>query len=120
MLKIDYKQYPGKKLNKIEFDIDNNQKPIISIITPYYNSQKYIQETANSILNQTFPYWEWIIIDDGSQEKEAKEKLKEIEQMDSRIKVLYKENGGTAAVRFNVYGRRCRIRNDRNVSISDR
>ena len=99
MLKIDYKQYPGKKLNKIEFDIDNNQKPIISIITPYYNSQKYIQETANSILNQTFPYWEWIIIDDGSQEKEAKEKLIEIEQMDSRIKVLYKENGGTAAAR---------------------
>ena len=99
MLKIDYKQYPGKKINKIEFDIDNNQKPIISIITPYYNSQKYIQETANSILNQTFPYWEWIIIDDGSQEKEAKEKLIEIEQMDSRIKVLYKENGGTAAAR---------------------
>ena len=99
MLKIDYKQYPGKELNKIEFDIDNNQKPIISIITPYYNSQKYIQETANAILNQTFPYWEWVIIDDGSQDKEAQEKLKDIEKMDSRIRVLHKENGGTAAAR---------------------
>ena len=86
MLKIDYKQYPGKKLNKINFEIDKNQKPIISIITPYYNSQKYIEETANSILNQTFPYWEWVIVDDGSPDKEAQEKLKEIEKMDSRIR----------------------------------
>ena len=99
MLKIDYKQYPGKKLNKINFEIDKNQKPIISIITPYYNSQKYIEETANSILNQTFPYWEWVIVDDGSPDKEAQEKLKEIEKMDSRIRVLHKENGGTAAAR---------------------
>ena len=89
MLKIDYKQYPGKKLNKINFEIDKNQKPIISIITPYYNSQKYIEETANSILNQTFPYWEWVIVDDGSPDKEAQEKLKEIEKMDSRIRVLH-------------------------------
>ena len=99
MLKIDYKQYPGKELKKIEFEIDNNQKPIISIITPYYNSQKYIEETANSILNQTFPYWEWVIIDDGSPDEEAKQKLKEIEKMDNRIRVLHKENGGTAAAR---------------------
>ncbi len=99
MLKIDYKQYPGKELNKINFEIEKKQKPIISIITPYYNSQKYIEETANSILNQTFPYWEWVIVDDGSPDKEAQEKLKEIEKMDSRIRVLHKENGGTAAAR---------------------
>ena len=99
VLKIDYKQYPGKELKQIDFEIDNNQEPIISIITPYYNSQKYIEETANSILNQTFPYWEWVIIDDGSPEEEAKKKLKEIEKMDSRIRVLHKENGGTAAAR---------------------
>ena len=99
MLKIDYKQYPGKELKKIDFEIDNNQRPIISIITPYYNSQKYIEETANSILNQTFPYWEWVIVDDGSPDEEAKKKLNEIEKMDSRIRVLHKENGGTAAAR---------------------
>ena len=41
MLKIDYKQYPGRKISKIEFELDEKQKPIISIITPYFNSKIY-------------------------------------------------------------------------------
>ena len=49
-------------------------KPIISIITPYYNAEEYIEETAKSVLNQTFPFFEWIIVDDGSDNK-GKEKL---------------------------------------------
>ena len=43
--------------------MENN--PIISIITPYYNAGKYIEETARSVLNQTFKNFEWIIVDDG-------------------------------------------------------
>ena len=35
MLKIDYTLNPGKNLNKIDFEIDKKQEPIISIITPY-------------------------------------------------------------------------------------
>lgn len=99
MLKIDYSLNPGRKLNKIDFEIDDKQEPIISIITPYYNSQKYIEETANSIFNQTFPYWEWIIIDDASTEEEAQSKLKEIQKKDERIKVFHKNNEGPAAAR---------------------
>ena len=38
----------------------------ISIITPYYNCHEYIEETAKSVLNQTFPFFEWIIVDDNS------------------------------------------------------
>ena len=38
--------------------------PEISIITPCYNSSKFLQETIQSVLNQTFQNWEWIIIDD--------------------------------------------------------
>ena len=98
-MKFDYTQYPGKNLNKIDFEIDTNQKPIVSIITPYYNGQKYIDETANSILNQTFPYWEWVIIDDGSNEEAAKQKLNDIKSLDKRIKILTKENEGVAAAR---------------------
>ena len=37
---------------------------VFSIITPYYNGQNYIDETAKSILNQTFKSFEWIIVDD--------------------------------------------------------
>ena len=76
-MNIDYKKTPGIKLEKIKFEKEEFE-PIISVITPYYNGQKYITETANCILNQTFPFWEWVIIDDGSPDKEALEKLKEI------------------------------------------
>ena len=71
-------------------EMNKNQKsasPIISIVTPYYNGQDYIDETARSVLNQTFTNFEWIIVDDGST-KEGKEKLKEIEKLDDRIKLI--------------------------------
>ena len=62
-------------------------KPIFSIITPYYNGEKYIDETAKSVLSQTFKDFEWIIVDDGSSE-EGKNKLKEIGSLDDRIKIF--------------------------------
>lgn len=40
--------------------------PLVSIITPSYNSEKYISETINSVINQTYQNWEMIIIDDSS------------------------------------------------------
>ncbi len=42
------------------------KSPIISIIVPNYNNEKYIEETLNSVLNQKSPNWECIIVDDGS------------------------------------------------------
>ena len=89
---------PGRILkdrNSINFG-----EPLISIITPYYNADKYIKQTAYSILNQTFPYWEWIIVDDGSSKENTKQILEEIKLLDGRIKVLYKENSGPAATRY--------------------
>ena len=48
-------------------DLDNQKiNPIISIITPFLNAEEFIEETAKSVLNQTFPFFEWIIVDDGS------------------------------------------------------
>ena len=52
-MNIDYSKMPGRKLEKIEF-ANQNFEPIISIVTAYYNSQKYIEQTANCILNQTY------------------------------------------------------------------
>ena len=85
--------------------MDNKKNnPIISIITPYFNGQDYIEETAKSVLRQTFSDFEWIIVDDGSS-KEGKEILKKIQKMDSRIKVFsnsYSSRGPAQARDFGI------------------
>lgn len=45
---------------------------LVSIIIPYYKSEKYIDKTINSVLNQTYKKWEIIIIDDENSEKSRK------------------------------------------------
>lgn len=95
-MKIDYKLFPGRDRKEEQYD---EKDPIVSIITPYYNTNKYIDMTVNSVLNQTFPYFEWIIVDDGSTNKEDIKKLEEIEEIDKRIKVFHKKNEGPAAAR---------------------
>ena len=97
-MKINYKLQPGRKINKTEYDPKEFQA-LISIITPYYNDGKYIDETANCVLSQSFPYFEWIIVDDGSTKQEDIDKLEELKQLDSRIKVFHKKNGGPAETR---------------------
>ena len=91
---FDYEKRPGlKQKNKF---IKERIKPLVSIITSYYNSKEFLKQTVNSVINQTFPYWEWIIVDDGSTQKETYEILKSLEAKDSRIKVYHKQNEGLA------------------------
>ena len=92
-MEFNYNLYPGRKreINKYEFDEKN---PKITIVTAYYNGHKYIDETINSVLNQTFPYWEWIVVNDGSNNEESLKKLDEIQKIDQRIRVINKENSG--------------------------
>ena len=97
---FNFKQIPGDVLEKDR--IKEMGKPLISIITAYYNCKKYIFETANSILNQTFPYWEWIIMDDGSNEEGSKETFEELEKLDSRIHVYHQKNAGRLEARDNA------------------
>lgn len=97
MNEFNFSLQPGKKeYKKIEY---NEQKPIISVVIPFYNSGKYIEQTIITILNQTFPYYEVLIVDDGSKDEESLKKLEEIEKMDARIKVFHKQNEGLAATR---------------------
>lgn len=96
-MEINYKLYPGRK-PKMNYDFDEKDI-VISIITPYFNTNKYIDETVSSVLNQTFPNFEWIIVDDGSTNEDDLQKLNEIEKKDKRIKVYHKKNEGPAAAR---------------------
>lgn len=73
--------------------------PEISIITPSYNSSKYLQETIDSVLKQTFQDWEWLITDDCSTDNSVEILEK---QNDSRIKVFITEKNGGAGHARNI------------------
>ena len=93
---FNFEMLPGNELNRIDY---TNYKKVISIITPTFNPDKTILNTIYSVLNQTYPYFELLIIDDGSNEKESLDLLAEIEKIDDRIHVIHKENEGPAKAR---------------------
>ncbi|TKZ35792.1 glycosyltransferase [Brachyspira catarrhinii] len=73
---------------------------LISIIIPTYNGEKYISETIDSILNQTYKNWELIIIDDGSTDSTNNIVNKYIEK-DSRISYYKNEKNMKQAYSLN-------------------
>lgn len=64
--------------------------PLVSVVMPAYNSEKYIAEAIESILNQTFKDFEFIIINDASTDKTL-EIIKEYAKKDKRIIVINNE-----------------------------
>lgn len=71
----------------------------VSIITPVYNSEKFIRETIVSVLNQTYNNWEMIFIDDCSNDS-SESIIKEYLNKDNRFKYIkLKKNSGVANAR---------------------
>lgn len=70
----------------------------ISIIVPIYNSEKYLNECIESLVNQTYENTEILLIDDGSLDNSLNI-CRNYEKQDSRIKVFHKENGGASSAR---------------------
>ena len=70
--------------------------PRVSVIIPTYNREKYIAETINSVLDQTFSDYEIIVVDDGSADNT--ERLIR-EQFADEVIYLSKPNGGPASAR---------------------
>ena len=73
-------------------------KPLISIIVPCYNQEQFIDETLQSVYEQTYTNWECIVMDDGSTDK-SEEKIQRWIGKDSRFHYYYKDNGGIAETR---------------------
>lgn len=75
------------------------QNPKVSVITPAYNSEKFISDTIESVLKQSYPHWEMIIVDDHSEDKTV-DYIKKYMQQDPRIKLIELEvNSGSAVAR---------------------
>lgn len=76
---------------------------MVSIITPYFNGEKHILNTINSVRNQSIQEWEYLIIDDGSKPA-SNAYLREVIGDEQRIRVHRTENQGIARARNFGYG----------------
>ncbi|HGH3376732.1 glycosyltransferase family 2 protein [Enterobacter ludwigii] len=74
---------------------------LISIITPSYNSELFIEQTYKSICSQTYQNWEWVVTDDNSSDN-TWELLKQISASNPKVKVYQNRvNSGAAVSRNN-------------------
>ncbi|MEJ8800532.1 glycosyltransferase family 2 protein [Pontibacter sp. H249] len=71
-------------------------KPQISVIMPVFNQEKYLAETIESVLTQSFRNFEFIILDDGSTDNSA-QIIKKYAAIDDRIIASYETNSGKSA-----------------------
>ena len=74
------------------------KKNIITVIIPVYNSEKYLEKTIKSILEQTYNNYEIILIDNGSTDNSA-EICKKYQEKDKRVKVYIQSKKGVSNAR---------------------
>lgn len=69
--------------------------PVISVILPVFNTPEgYLREAIDSVRSQLYPHWELCIVDDCSTEPHVREIVEAYEQLDRRIKVVYRQANG--------------------------
>ena len=76
----------------------SEKHPLVSVIIPAYNASPFIEETIQSLYQQTYTNWEAIIVNDGSKDNTA-EICKSFS--DSRIRTIDQVNSGVATARNN-------------------
>lgn len=73
------------------------EKELISVIVPIYNVEKYVRQTLDSIVNQTYENIEILIINDGSTDNSGA--ICDEYRTDSRVKVFHQDNAGLSETR---------------------
>ncbi|MFD2909787.1 glycosyltransferase family 2 protein [Flavobacterium ardleyense] len=71
---------------------------LVSIIIPVYNQEKYLTETLNSVLSQTYSNWECVLVNDGSSDNSVSI-LSEYVSKDNRFVFINSENKGVSSAR---------------------
>lgn len=74
-----------------------NHKPLVSIIIPLYNGERYIGDAIESVICQTYTDWELLVVDDGSTDSGLSRIINYLNN--PRISYHKKENGGSASAR---------------------
>jgi len=75
-----------------------SKNDLVSIIVPVYNVELYLHQCIHSILNQTYPHFELILVDDGSKDNSGN-LCDEFAKVDPRIHTVHKTNGGLSSAR---------------------
>ena len=70
----------------------------ISVVIPVYNTEKYLRQCVESVLNQTYRELQVVLVDDGSKDSSGNI-CDELAKKDNRIEVIHKENGGHSDAR---------------------
>lgn len=76
----------------------NKNSPLVSIVIPVYNVEKYLNESVDSVLRQTCSNYEVILVDDGSTDQSGL-MCDEYLKVSDKITVIHQENGGLSAAR---------------------
>lgn len=76
----------------------NKEQPLVSVIVPVYNTEKYLKKCVDSVRNQTYQNLEIWLVDDGSTDSSGSI-CDWYTRMDSRINVIHKQNGGLSDAR---------------------
>ena len=77
---------------------EHKEMPLISVIIPIYNVEKYVVQCIDSVIAQTYRNLEIILVDDGSKDSSAAT-CDEYQRKDERVVVIHKENGGLSSAR---------------------
>ena len=73
-------------------------QPLISVIIPVYNAERFLYECVYSVINQTYSNLEIILVDDGSPDH-CPDICDDFAEKDKRVKVFHKDNGGVSSAR---------------------
>jgi teichuronic acid biosynthesis glycosyltransferase TuaG len=88
-----------QNISSLKFDSKKLTHSLVSVITPSYNSSKYVSETIESVIEQSYQNWEMIIVDDCSTD-DSRKIIQQYCDKDSRITLVsLNENSGAAIAR---------------------
>lgn len=76
----------------------NKAKPLVSIIMPVYNVEAYVAKAITSVLDQSYPNFELLVVNDGTPDNSVAI-IEKFCQQDDRVQLLHKENGGLSDAR---------------------
>lgn len=81
-------------------DAGNGAGPLVSVIVPVYNSERYLERTLESMLAQTYRHFEAIVVDDGSTDGSAAI-MRRFAERDGRVHCVSQRNAGMVGARNN-------------------